>query len=96
MSEELVQLESSTATITQVNKKLNKKKVSFSADTYFSDEYNISASILSHAYLKEAGHTVYTIKVSEQNYIFIARGYFIDSDLIVFHRCYLEEMNGHL
>jgi len=60
--DELVQLGGSTSPSTQ-DKKFDKKKVSFSADTYFSDEYNIAASILSHEYLKEAGHTVYTIKM---------------------------------
>ena len=44
-----------------------KKSVTFSPDTYFSDEYNIFVSISNHGYLKEAGHTIYTIKVSKFN-----------------------------
>jgi hypothetical protein len=42
---------------------MKKKSVTFSPDTYFSDEYNIFVSITNHGYLKEAGHTSYTIKV---------------------------------
>ena len=41
-----------------------KKSVTFSPDTYFSDEYTIFVNIANHGYLKDAGHTIYTIKVS--------------------------------
>jgi len=54
-----------TTSITRVNSKFDTKNVTFSADTYFSDEFNIASSIISHGYLKEAGQTVYTIKVSK-------------------------------
>lgn len=43
--------------------KPQKKKVTFSPDTYFSDEYNVFVNITNHDYIKEAGHTIYTIKV---------------------------------
>ena len=67
----------------------SRKRVRFTEDTIFYNEHNICLSIIDHEYVKEVGHTMYTIKVNIAYYIFLLLLFFI----IIFSY-YSKEMNG--